>query len=220
MRAVLTGVPVLPSEEEARRWAEEELSRPIYQESEPGPLQQVMDWIMDFLDSLSGTAGVAPPALAPLIAVLVVAAVVGLAFLLAGPVRARRRVSGSAAVFDDDEGTSADLADAADLAAARGDWREAVIMRFRALVRSLDERAIVTDRPGLTAYEATTEAAARLPDCVRSLEQSGRIFDDVVYGERPASASQHQFLLMAAAEIARATPTKATSSSDAWAVAR
>ena len=107
------------------------------------------------------------------------------AFWVAGPVRAR--VAGRPRPWSssgDDARTAAELRAAADAAAARGDWSTAVLERFRAVVRSLEERALLDDRPGRTAHEAAEAAAARLPARAAELRRAARLFDDVCYGAR------------------------------------
>jgi hypothetical protein len=72
----------------------------------------------------------------------------------------------------------------ADAAAAAGDWDEAVRQRFRAVVRSLEEREILDPRPGRTADEAAADAGRAMPSCADGLRAAARSFDDVAYGGR------------------------------------
>ena len=64
-----------------------------------------------------------------------------------------RRKRKSGALFDDKRDASM-LTLSANKAAAAGDWVSAVVDRFRAIIRSLDERALLEDYPGMTAQEA------------------------------------------------------------------
>ncbi len=208
------GVPVEPDAEEARRWAEEELSRSVY-DQEPTLLERAWEWFVDLLDSIFATDIPAPPNLVPVIGVLGVAVLLAVVIYLAGPLRTRRRArQGSHAVFDDPYTSSAELTESADAAAARGDWSLAVLMRFRAIIRSLDERAIVEDRPGITAHEASTAAAAALPQCAAGLHWAGRLFDDVRYGDaRPGPGEDAQLrelaVQVAGARVAAPEPAGA-----------
>lgn len=184
-----SGVPVTPDAEEARRWAEQELANRVYDDS-PSLLDRIVAWIGDLLEALTSLGGSAPPALAPLVVVLVVAALLAVAVLVGGRVRRRRQTAAataSAQLFDDAR-TSADLTAAADGAAARGDWAGAVLDRYRAIIRSLDERALLEDRAGLTAHEAAELAAAALPTLAERLRWAGGRFDAVAYGHAPATA--------------------------------
>ena len=216
------GVPVEPDAEEARRWAEDELSRGVYS-TEPNLLERLWTWFLEQLQRLTEIDASAPANLVPVIVVVGAVVLLAVALYLAGPVRTRRRGSGatgSHAVFDDAHATSADLAAAADAAARRRDWSLAVLMRFRAVIRALDERAVLDDRPGLTAHEASDAAARRLPDCAGELTWAGRLFDDVCYGSATPGAAEDARLRELAAAVARSKPVTPASVGHAWAVAR
>lgn len=211
------GVPVEPDAEEARRWAEEELSRSVYSD-EPSLLGRLWQWFVEQLQRLLELDASAPPNLVPVIVVVAAVVLLAVALYLAGPVRRRTRGArtGSHAVFDDADATSADLAAAADDAARRGDWSRAVLMRFRAIIRSLDERAVLTDRPGLTAHEASIAAAARLPDCAGGLTWAGSLFDDVCYGSARPGAEEDARLRDLARAVAAARPVSPVAVGATW----
>lgn len=216
VRAPWQGVPVEPDAEEARRWAEDELSRSVY-DQEPTLLERVWQWFVDLLDSIFATDIPAPPNVVPVIVVLGAAAVLAVVIYLAGPLRSRRRArQASHAVFDDPHATSTDLTEAADAAAARGDWSLAVLMRFRAIIRSLDERAIVEDRPGITAHEASTAAAAALPGCAAGLHWAGRLFDDVRYGDVRPGRDEDAQLRELAGQVERSRVAAPAAAATGW----
>lgn len=205
-----------PDAEEARRWAEDELSRSVY-DQEPTLLERVWQWFVDLLDSIFATDIPAPPNLVPVIVVLGAAALLAVIIYLAGPLRSRRRAGqASHAVFDDPHATSTDLTEAADAAAARGDWSLAVLMRFRAIIRSLDERAIVEDRPGITAHEASTAAAAALPGCAAGLHWAGRLFDDVRYGDVRPGRDEDAQLRELAGQVERSRVAAPAAAATGW----
>ena len=60
--------------------------------------------------------------------------------------------------------------------------------RFRAVVREAEERQILNARPGRTADEAAAEAGRQLPDLRGDLLAAARVFDEVLYGDRRATA--------------------------------
>ncbi|NEA03407.1 DUF4129 domain-containing protein, partial [Streptomyces sp. SID10116] len=66
--------------------------------------------------------------------------------------------------------------------AARAHWSQAVQERMRAVVRALEERALLDPRPGRTADEAAAEAGRTLPSHTDRLRAAARAFDDVTYG--------------------------------------
>lgn len=179
---VLADVPVVPDADEARRWAVAELANPIYHRR-PSLLQTVWNWVLERLaEAQSALSGLSAGGVALVVAALV-ALVVVIALIITGPVRtARRGRRPSGEVFVDDERTAAELRASADAFAAQGRWNEAVLDRYRAVVRSLEERALLDPRPGRTAHEAAIEAAGLLPTCAGDLDRASRIFDDVCYG--------------------------------------
>ncbi|MDX5399564.1 MAG: hypothetical protein LPK92_07565, partial [Actinomycetes bacterium] len=155
-------IPVDPSAAEAQQWAREELARAIYNQ-EPSLWTRFWLWLMETLtDILSGMPAGGSP-LVPLLVVLALAVVVALVFAWHGRLqRTRRAAAASATVFEDARSAAALRADS-EAAARRGDLDAAVLDRFRAVVRSLDERALLDDRPGLTAHEASLAGASLMP---------------------------------------------------------
>lgn len=63
---------------------------------------------------------------------------------------------------------------------------------MRAIVRSLEERALLDVRPGRTADEAAAEAGRSLPAHTDRLRAAARDFDDVTYGGRTATQQAYQ----------------------------
>lgn len=179
-------VPVELGREAARRLAQLELARPEYAAGRPGLFSRAAGWLRDRLGELLGR--VAGAAGDPWVGLLVL---VGLVVVLAVVVRLRtgplaRAGSRGATLFGSSERTAAEHRAAADRCAAAGDWAGAVRERLRAVVRSLEERALLDPRPGRTADEAAAEAGLALPGCAADLRSAARRFDDVVYGDRPA----------------------------------
>lgn len=140
------------------------------------------------------------------VVVLLLAALAGAVYLVGGPLRRSARQAAAAPVFEAaPEPATAHFA-RADAAAAAGDHALAVAERFRGLVRSLEERALVEPRPGGTATEITTAAARALPDCADALARAARTFDDVRYGGRPATPGTDEDLRAVVAQVAAARP--------------
>ncbi|CAM5588401.1 Membrane protein OS=Streptomyces microflavus OX=1919 GN=Smic_29150 PE=4 SV=1 [Streptomyces microflavus] len=169
-----------------REAAESELSKPMYHENDPNFLQRglnhVWDWVAGVFDAAAGAAPGGPAGL-----VVLVLVVIGLAVALwwrpGTPQRSSRPAD---ALFENDGPRSAaQHRAAADTAALR--WTEAVQERMRAIVRSLEERALLDPRPGRTADEAAAEAGRALPDHATRPRSAARDFDDVTYGGRTAA---------------------------------
>jgi len=205
--ALAAAVPVDPDRPTARRWLLEELSRPEYS-TDQTLLSRFVEWFTGLFEGLEAVA-VSPGRLAVVVA-LVLGLVVAVAWWVAGPARLRRRTRpASAVVHGDDVRTAAQLTAAADDAAARGDWSLAVLERFRATVRGLEERAVLDERPGRTAREAADDAAARLPDLARDLHDAATVFDDVCYGHLPAGPADDATLRDLEHRVSAARPAVA-----------
>lgn len=178
-------VPVVPDADQARQWLERELADPVYQERE-SLLQRFWNWLSDLFGSVPVGGAGGPWWL--LLILLLVAVIALVAFWVAGPVRrGGPRAQRSARVLaDDDLRDAEDLRAAANAAASAGDWATAVAERFRALVRALEDRAVLDERPGRTAREAAQAAALRLPEHGEGLYRASELFDGVVYGHHDA----------------------------------
>jgi hypothetical protein len=203
MRADL---PVVPDRDTAREWLSGELQRPEYAERE-SLLQRLITWVLDWLNGIDwpGTS-MSGPQLGAAIAVIV-AVVLLIAWLVAGPVQLGRSRGRSAEVLDtDDARTAAQMRAAADAAAASGDWQTASVERFRAVVRSMEERVIIEPRPGRTAQEAAADAGRRLPGQAASLRSGADLFDGVEYGDRVATAADDADLRALDADVTAARP--------------
>ncbi|MEV7972735.1 DUF4129 domain-containing protein [Cellulomonas sp. NPDC089187] len=186
-------VPVDPDADQARQWLERELADPVYRERR-SLLQRFWDWLSDLFGSVPTGGQGGPWWLLLVVALVVVVALV--AFRVAGPVRRGGSGAGrSARVIDaDDRRDAEDLRAAANAAAAAGDWVTAVAERFRALVRALEDRAVLDERPGRTAREATDTVAQRLPAHAEELRWASHLFDGVVYGHHDASPADDERL--------------------------
>lgn len=187
--------PLTPDPDEARRWAERELADPAYDIAQPTPLDRVAQAIGDFLTSLFGAqlSGAWGSALA-VVAAVVIVAVIAVAFAIWGrPRAAHRSLRPADALFDDAERrTAADLRRDAEAHASRGEWGPAVVLRFRALARGLDERGIVDAPPGATVHAFARAAGREFPDARTGLDAAAAAFDDVRYLRRPGTPALYR----------------------------
>lgn len=205
--------PLDPDAPEARRWVVEELADPEYRAAEPTLFDLAAQAVRDWIASLFGGAtGLPTPTLA-LVAVLVVAGLVGLGLLVFGLPRLRRRSSSAVALFDDgDLRDAATLRDAAERAAASGDWALAIEERFRALVRALVERELVRVHPGTTAHGMARAASAAFPAHGPSLERAADAFDGVRYLGRAGDGGAYAEVAALDAGLSAAPPPSAAGS--------
>ena len=178
-------VPVDPGRDEAAEWAARELARPEYQAAQPGLVARALNWLLERLADLIGRLPQGPGgALGVGILLTLVAAGVAYALWRVGAVRSQGRRRVAELFADDAPRTAQDHRDAADRAAAAGDWHTAAVERFRAVVRELEQRTVLTVQPGRTADEAAAAAALALPALAGGLHHGARVFDDVRYGDR------------------------------------
>ncbi|QCX77001.1 hypothetical protein C9F11_16705 [Streptomyces sp. YIM 121038] len=194
----------------AREAAEEELSKPAYHENDPGLFQRALnrfwEWAGDLLNAASGAA---PGGGLGLVVIVLAVAAVGAAlwWRLGTP---RRAPATSAALFDDRPRSAAEHRATAEAHAAQGHWNQAVQERMRAVVRSLEERALLDPRPGRTADEAAAEAGRTLPAHATELRAAAREFDDVTYGGRSADAAAYRRIAQLDQALERAKPVLTT----------
>ncbi|MFB9309305.1 hypothetical protein BJY17_001234 [Agromyces hippuratus] len=204
---LLRGTPLDPDAPEARRWLEDELTGPEYQAAKPSPfdvaMQAIRDWFFGLFDGATGLPG---PVLT-LLLVLLVAAIVVVGLLVFGVPRLRRRRRGEVPLFDDHDLRDLDtLRRAATAAAGAGDWPLAIEERFRALVRGLVEREVVTVHPGTTARAFADAAASSFPDLAAELRGAAGGFDGVRYLGRAGSPDEYARVTDLERRVADARP--------------
>ncbi|MFH9987599.1 DUF4129 domain-containing protein [Streptomyces luteogriseus] len=201
-------IPRDPAREAARR----ELSKRMYHENDPSLFQRALDAFWDWLGELFNAASTATPggALGLIVVILAVIAVLAALWWRLGT--PRRQPTSSATLFDDRPRSAAEHRAAAEAHAAQGHWNQAVQERMRALVRALEERALLDVRPGRTADEAAAEAGRTLPAHTDRLRTAARDFDDVTYGGRSATDQAYHRIAELDRDLERTKPQLATSS--------
>jgi hypothetical protein len=174
----------------ARDAAARELSKGAYHADDPSLLERILDRVVRWLDSLGSALGAGPGGGAVgLLAILVV--VVGLTALIlwrTGPLR-RRNARGAARIELSGQLDADEHRRQADRFAEQQRYAEAVRERMRAVVRELEARGVLDSRPGRTAGEIVREAGSLVPQVANDLRHAARIFEEVWYGSRPATAS-------------------------------
>jgi uncharacterized protein DUF4129 len=189
-----TDVPVDIDRDSARRAAAEELSDPKYRDAQPNVLQRVAQWLGEQLEKLlNGLSSVVPGGIFGLLLVLVLLIVLVVVIRLrTGKVARASRAD--RLVFDGRRKSAADHRRSAAEAAAAGRYDDAVRDSFRAVVRALEERALLDARSGRTADEAAIEAGSLLPNVADELRHGARLFDDVHYGGREGTEAAYTAL--------------------------
>ncbi|MCI3276318.1 DUF4129 domain-containing protein [Streptomyces cylindrosporus] len=205
--------PVTIPRDPAREAARRELSKRMYHENDPSLFQRALNAFWDWVDKLFGTAASATPGGALGLVVVIVAVVAALGALWWRLGTPRREPASAAALFDDRPRSAAEHRAAAEAHAAQGHWNQAVQERMRAMVRSLEERALLDARPGRTADEAAAEAGRALPSQLDRLRAAARDFDDVTYGGRRASETSYHRIAELDRDVERTKPQLTSSTS-------
>jgi hypothetical protein len=201
-----SAAPLEPGREVARQWARRELSDPVYAQARPGLFRRAVEWLLSKLSNIHlGASALTDPYTAIALLTLLVVVVAVVVRLRTGGLRGPGRVARRDGLFTEADRTAAEHRALADRAAAQGRWAQAVQERFRAVIRSLDERALLDDRPGRTADEAARQAARLLPGLADQLAHAATLFDDVTYGELQAGA-QDDAALRELDDAVRASP--------------
>lgn len=203
--------PVTIPRDPAREAARRELSKRMYHENDPSLFQRALNAFWDWLDRLFGTAASATPGGAVGLFVVILFAVAVLAALWWRLGTPRRQPSSAAPLFDERTRSAAEHRAAGEAHAAQGHWNQAVQERMRAVVRSLEERALLDVRPGRTADEAAAEAGRALPVHADRLRGAAREFDDVTYGGRTADEQSYRRLAELDRDLENTRPSLAGS---------
>jgi hypothetical protein len=175
----------------ARDEARNELRKAIYHVTDPSPIQRAFNWLMDKIGKVfDGALKVAPGGVPSLLGVVVVVVAIVIALRLGlGPTRLRD------AITDRRRGatarTAAEYRAEAERLAARGEYKDAVRARFRAVIRELEERGVLDPRPGRTAGEIAREGGAAVPAITADLRSAAATFDEAWYGRRRAGAAEY-----------------------------
>ncbi|WP_298868089.1 DUF4129 domain-containing protein [uncultured Microbacterium sp.] len=198
----------IPDGDQARQWAEDELSKQAYQAAKPTWFDEwalgVVKWISE-LFSGKGTGDLAPVFLTIIVLVIVLALVVAL--LVWGRPRASRSTHRRAELLGErDDRTAAQLRAEADRATRDRDWDTAVVLRYRALARGLLERDLIDPAPGDTAQGIARQAAAPFPGFADRLHATATAFDAVRYLRTPADEEMYSLLAATDDELRTAPP--------------
>ncbi|WP_091231889.1 DUF4129 domain-containing protein [Microbacterium sp. 3J1] len=204
---------LIPDGDEAREWAEVELSNPRYADAKPTWFDLLARDIGRFLADLfspENGANVGPSALI-VVCVVVFAALVA-ALIIWGRPRRSRAVSGRRTdlLGATDDRTAAQLRADAERSARAGDWDEATILRFRALARGLLERDLIDPSPGATAQAIAREVSHVLPTEASAVRSAAASFDDVRYLRHPATAERYAELAATDDRFVAARPEAVT----------
>ena len=185
--------PLDPSGSEARSKLRNELLHPEYHQQ--NLLQEILGWIERKVTSGIDAASQAPP-LSTLMAMLIfVALALALAWLVSRARRTAREKDEKRAVLTEEVVTADELRARAEAALEAGRFEEAVVEAFRAVALRQVERGRLADTPGATAHEVAELLAREYAALADRVHASARLFDEVLYGDRPATREQARAVL-------------------------
>lgn len=194
--------PLTPSADEARRQLERELSNPVYTDPESW-LEELYKRLLDWLTGNTPASG---PLSNGQLTALIVTAVILIAIVvwaLLGPVRSRSRGRKNA-LFAEDERTADQVRAEAEALAGAQEWSAAYLALFRAMIRTLAERGVITEFAGMTAQEAADLAGERLAGFSEQLTAAAGVFDSLAYDHGTAYPEQYQQLATLDAAVSSA----------------
>jgi hypothetical protein len=201
-------VPVDPGQVSAE--VREVLSRPEFR-YEPSIAERIGDWIADRLEWLAGRLGVpgggtfGGGAGSVVAWILVVAAVAILVAVVVYAVRNRvRRPRADAPALRteiDQRRPAAEWAAEAERLESEGRWKEALLARYRELIRSMVDRRQVPDVAGRTTGEFRVDVASSSPSATQPFETATRLFEVAWYAGRPTGPAENTGFRAASAEV-------------------
>lgn len=168
----------------ARSLLEDELADAQYQRELAGPLRNLIDSVLEWLEGSALSLGPVTVQWGPiLVAALVVAAAL-LVILLVRPRMQRGRRS-EPAVSIEAGMTAADLRNRAAAHATAGRYDDAARDSFRAIVRTAEEQYVLSAQSGRTASEIAASLSAAYPQEAARLREAADLFNQSVYARRP-----------------------------------
>ena len=192
-RVGLVAPPLDPSGDEARSLLRRELLHPEYHQQ--NLVEQVLAWLQRPVGQGLDAAAQAPPLTTLAAMVVLLLLVVALAWLLSRARRTARQGAEARAVLTDEVVTATELRTRAEAALAQGRPTDALVDGFRALTVRQVERGRLDDTPGATAHEVADVLGATYPHQRQRVDGSARVFDLVLYGDRPATGEQARDVL-------------------------
>lgn len=194
--------PLDPSAGEARSWLQRELLHPEYHQQ--NVVQRLLTWLGRQIGRGLAVAEQAPP-LSTFAAMLVFLLLLGaLAWLVSRTRWTRRARAAPGPVLDAQVLTAAELRARAEAALAAGRPEDALVDGFRALAVRQVERGRLEESPATTAHEVAVTLAGEYPAQRDRVGENARLFDMVLYGDRPATPEQASGVLALDDDLARA----------------
>jgi hypothetical protein len=199
-RVGLAAPPLDPSGDEARSWLGRELLHTEYHQQ--SLVERLLTGLQRLVERGLDAAAHTPPLSAFAAIVVFLLLVAALAWLLSRARRTARRTPVGGPVLGHGPVPAAALRARAEAALAEGRARDAVVDGFRALAVRQVESGRLDDAPGATAHEVADLLGTTYPEQRQRVVGSARLFDVVLYGDRPATGEQARDVLALDDELA------------------
>lgn len=178
----------------ARSEAKDELSRAIYNDAKPSLLVRALNWVIEHVRDLLDRASSATPG--GVFGLLTIVALLALGVVVAVRLGKLRRPQSTGDGLDAPIAVTADqLRSEAEQLVRDGRFADAVRARLRAVVRTLEDRALIEPRPGRTATEVARDAGTVAPTLRPALDAAAGTFSEVWYGGRTASEQDYRVVV-------------------------
>lgn len=182
--------PPPASRAEVRRAVHDVLDRPEFRQPKPSFLARARDWAYEQIARLVGE--LANGGRGAFVGWLVVGIALGVVGVLTW--RFTRGMSRDPEVAAARAGVArrsgADWRADADAAERKGEWRQALRFRYRALVSDLAARGLVDEVPGRTTGEYRAEMARNAPAAAPGFGAASELFELAWYGNRPTGPDE------------------------------
>jgi hypothetical protein len=193
LAARLPDPPLDPSADEARSRLRRELLHPEYHQQ--NLLQDIVNWLERKVGGGLDRASQTPPLSTFMAMVVLVLVVAALAWLVSRARRTAHEKDEKQAVLTEELVTADELRARAEGALEAGRFEEAVVEGFRAVATRQVERGRLANAPGATAHEVADALAREYGAMAENVHRSARLFDEVLYGDRPATREQAESVL-------------------------
>ncbi|WP_182379743.1 DUF4129 domain-containing protein [Nocardioides sp. WS12] len=185
--------PLDPSGDEARGQLRRELARPEYYDA--NLLERISNWLDRLIDGSVGAASTSPPLTVAVAILVTLLLATGVILIVSRAQRTARAESVPTGALTDEVITADELRARAEAALRGGDPVAALIDAFRATAVRQIERGRIDDVPQATAHELAGALAATFPEHGPAVRRGADLFDQVLYGDRPATVEQARDLL-------------------------
>lgn len=196
--------------DEARQLLQDELTSPEYQRPYTGPVREAFDAILQWLQDEALSFGPVNLPAGPVVVFVLLLAAITVILAVVRP-RLQRAVPREGAVDIAPDLTAEELRARAAGASEDEDYDAAYRDLFRAIVRSAEQRGVLSEADGRTATEIAGWLALLFSEHSRPLNAGAELFNHSRYGNQLLSRHDYERLLALDRQLDAAEPSTGTS---------